>query len=636
MLTVTQALAEEGPLAQRVEGFHRRAQQQAMATVIERTLDESGVLICEAGTGTGKTFAYLVAAVLSGKRVIVSTGTKNLQEQLFHRDLPLVRNALGVPLVAALLKGRANYLCLQRLGAHWAAAGHLGPEVNTDLALIRAWAGRTEDGDRAELAQVPEGADAWRLATSTSDNCLGGDCPHYADCHVLKARRAAQAADIVVVNHHLLFADLAIRQEGFGELLPGADAVIIDEAHQLPELATQFFGTSLGSGQLTELARDARGAYEEEAGDVPGFPALTRELESSLRSLIETLASFAPRTAWDPIRHHPPIGAALEELRRTLIALGEALEPMAERGRALGAAQRRARELGDKLALLSGESSEDSVRWLELGSHHFRWHASPLEVADLFSRWVAEQGGAWVLTSATLAVGGDIEPFAERLGLVDARLRVWDSPFDFARQTLCYIPQGLPEPRQNGYVAAVVRAVVPVLKASEGRAFLLFTSHRALRQAAELLEEGLAYTLLVQGSAPRDELLRRFRTTPGAVLLGTASFWEGVDVRGEALSCVIIDKLPFAPPDDPITEARARALKALGRDPFIEHQLPQAVIALKQGVGRLIRDADDRGVVVLCDPCLLSKTYGRVFIKSLPAMPLCRDIEDVVNFFAKP
>ena len=338
MLTVTQALAEAGPLAQCVEGFHGRPQQQAMATVIERTLDDSGVLICEAGTGTGKTFAYLVAAVLSGKRVIVSTGTKNLQEQLFHRDLPQVRDALTVPLVTALLKGRANYLCLQRLGVHAGVAGHLGADVNADLALIKAWAGRTEDGDRAELAEVPEGAAAWRLATSTADNCLGGDCPNYGDCHVLKARRAAQGADIVVVNHHLLFADLAIRQEGFGELLPGADAVIVDEAHQLPELATQFFGISLGSGQLTELARDARAAYEAEAGDVPGFPALTRELESSLRSLIETLAGFAPRTAWDPIRSHRPVAAAVEELRRALAALCEALDPMAERGRALGAA----------------------------------------------------------------------------------------------------------------------------------------------------------------------------------------------------------------------------------------------------------------------------------------------------------
>lgn len=636
MLTVTQALAEDGPLARRVDGFHARPQQQAMAGAIGRTLDDDGVLICEAGTGTGKTFAYLVAAVLSGKRVIVSTGTKNLQEQLFHRDLPEVRDALAVPLVSALLKGRSNYLCLQRLETHGALAGQLGAEVSADLAIIKAWSGRTEDGDRAELAEVPEGAAAWRFATSTSDNCLGGDCPHYGECHVLKARRAAQAADMVIVNHHLLFADLAIRQEGFGELLPGADAVIVDEAHQLPELATRFFGISMGSGQLLELARDARSACETEAGDVVEFPPLTRELEAGVAVLVDAVAGHGPRIAWDSIRDEAPVSAAVEALGSALAALAQALAPMAERGRALAAIERRARELGERLAILSDGSTRQSVRWLEPGAQHFRWHASPLDVSELFSQWTREQGGAWILTSATLAVGGHLEAFAERLGLADARLRVWESPFDFAHQTLCYLPRDLPEPRDPGYLDACVGKIVPVLLASQGRAFVLFTSHQALRRAAEQLGQRLDFPLLVQGSAPRDELLRRFRTTATAVLLGTASFWEGVDVRGEALSCVIIDKLPFAPPDDPINEARARALKDAGGDPFMQHVLPQAVIALKQGVGRLIRDAGDRGVVVLCDPRLLSKRYGRVFMDSLPPMPISRDIEDVEAFFAQP
>ncbi|NIP47442.1 MAG: ATP-dependent DNA helicase [Gammaproteobacteria bacterium] len=615
MYTVAEALAQDGPLKDAVEGFHARPQQQALAAEIERTLDEGGVLICEAGTGTGKTFAYLVAAVLSGRRVIVSTGTKNLQEQLFHRDLPRVRDALAVPLDSALLKGRANYLCLQRLDVHAAAAGHLDPAVSADLARIRAWAGHTKEGDIAELAEVPEGAAAWRLATSTTDNCLGGECPRFDDCHVLKARRAAQNAELVVVNHHLLFADLAIREAGFGELLPGADAIIVDEAHQLPELATRFFGVSLGSGQLGELARDARSAYEAEAGDVPDFPPLTGALEASVRVLTDALAGGAARLSWDQARQRQAVVDAVAGLERALAALGDALE------------------LAVKLDELSGASSEESVRWLEIGAHGLRWHASPLDVAAPFSQWTREQGGAWILTSATLAVGGHIAPFAERLGLDDARMRVWESPFDFERQALMYLPPGLPQPRDEGYVSAVVAAMVPVLRASEGRAFVLFTSHKALRRASRELEALIDYPLLVQGSAPRDDLLRRFRTTPRAVLLGTASFWEGVDVRGEALSCVIIDKLPFAPPDDPVNEARARAMKAAGRDPFMEYQLPQAVIALKQGVGRLIRDADDRGVVVLCDPRLITRAYGRIFIESLPRMPICRDIEEVVDFF---
>ncbi len=633
MYTVAEALAQDGPLKDAVEGFHARPQQQALAAEIERTLDEGGVLICEAGTGTGKTFAYLVAAVLSGRRVIVSTGTKNLQEQLFHRDLPRVRDALAVPLDSALLKGRANYLCLQRLDVHAAAAGHLDPAVSADLARIRAWAGHTKEGDIAELAEVPEGAAAWRLATSTTDNCLGGECPRFDDCHVLKARRAAQNAELVVVNHHLLFADLAIREAGFGELLPGADAIIVDEAHQLPELATRFFGVSLGSGQLGELARDARSAYEAEAGDVPDFPPLTGALEASVRVLTDALAGGAARLSWDQARQRQAVVDAVAGLERALAALGDALEGLAERGRDLGGVARRARELAVKLDELSGASSEESVRWLEIGAHGLRWHASPLDVAAPFSQWTREQGGAWILTSATLAVGGHIAPFAERLGLDDARMRVWESPFDFERQALMYLPPGLPQPRDEGYVSAVVAAMVPVLRASEGRAFVLFTSHKALRRASRELEALIDYPLLVQGSAPRDDLLRRFRTTPRAVLLGTASFWEGVDVRGEALSCVIIDKLPFAPPDDPVNEARARAMKAAGRDPFMEYQLPQAVIALKQGVGRLIRDADDRGVVVLCDPRLITRAYGRIFIESLPRMPICRDIEEVVDFF---
>jgi len=533
------------------------------------------------------------------------------------------------------LKGRANYLCLQRLETHSAVAAQLGADVGADLAIIREWAGRTQDGDRAGLAQVPEGALAWRYATSTTDNCLGGDCPRYADCHVLKARRAAQDADIVVVNHHLLFADLAIRQEGFGELLPGADAVILDEAHQLPDLATRFFGLSMGSGQLSELARDARAAYAAEAGDVPEFPELTQALESSVTALIEACAGYAPRIAWDAIRTAAAVAAAVEALQRALAALAEGLKSLAERGRGLAGAQRRAAELRDRLAILCDHSSRQSVRWLEPGSHSLRWHASPLDVAEPFARWTVEQGGAWILTSATLAVGGRIELFAERLGLDDARMRVWESPFDFAQQTLCYLPPGMPEPRDPHYLDVFVDRIVPVLHASEGRAFVLFTSHQALRRSAEQFQERLDYPFLVQGSAPRDELLRRFRSTPRAVLLGTASFWEGVDVRGEALSCVIIDKLPFAPPDDPINEARARAMRDAGRDPFLQHQLPQAVIALKQGVGRLIRDADDRGVVVLCDPRLLSKAYGRVFFDSLPPMPMSREIDDVTAFFAR-
>lgn len=635
MLNVTQALSEQGPLAKRVQGFQFRAGQLEMALQVERTLDDMDVLVCEAGTGTGKTFAYLVPALLSGRQVIVSTGTKNLQDQLFHRDLPPVREALGVPVSVALLKGRANYLCLQRLAVHSASPASLAPETVADLATIEDWAGRTRSGDVAELGVLSEQAAAWRLATSTTDNCLGSDCPRYDDCHVLKARRAAQEADIVVVNHHLLFADLALRQEGFGELLPGAHGVIVDEAHQLPDIATHFFGISLSSAQVAELARDARTVAALEAGDVPELPSVTRALESALQAFHRSLEGRGGRVAWEALTRDGAVSRAATGLGAALAELDGALESLAERGKELRAASRRCQMQRQKLDALAAEADGEHVRWLEIESRSFRWHASPLEVADLFAAWMQEQGCAWVFTSATLAVGSDVAPFAERLGLGECRQRVWGSPFDYAHQALCYLPPDLPEPPDDAHTDAVIDAAVPVLEASRGRAFVLFTSHRALARGARGLEERLTFPLLVQGSVPRDELLRRFRETPHGVLLGTASFWQGVDVRGEALSCVIIDKLPFAPPDDPVNEARAEALKARGRDPFLELQLPQAVIALKQGVGRLIRDVDDRGVVVLCDPRLLSRFYGRVFMDSLPPMPVTRELDDVKRFFAE-
>jgi len=392
---------------------------------------------------------------------------------------------------------------------------------------------------------------------------------------------------------------------------------------------------SRGSGQVIELARDARAAFEAEAADMPELLERARTLDACIEALREVLGGAAARIAWDRVKTRASVQDAAEALGAALASMAAALESVAERGRLLGATARRARELETRLSSLAQASSEDSVRWLEIGARELRWHASPLDVAEPFAQWVRAQSGAWVLTSATLAVGGHIEPFAERLGLDDARMRVWESPFDFARQALCYLPPDMPQPGDDGYVDAVIDAVVPVLEASGGRAFVLFTSHQALRRAAATLGTRVAFTLLTQGTAPRDALLDRFRATPGAVLLGTASFWEGVDVRGDALSCVIIDKLPFAPPDDPVNEARARALKARGRDPFMEYQLPQAVIALKQGVGRLIRDADDRGVVVLCDPRLVTRAYGRVFIKSLPPMKPTRDIEDVAEFFSR-
>jgi len=629
----SEILAADGLVARHVAGFAPRPQQQAMADAVASALHDKGVLVAEAGTGTGKTFAYLVPALLSGKKVIISTGTKNLQDQLYHRDLPLVRKALGVPVTTALLKGRANYLCLHRLelGEQRAAGSR---QMLDALVRVRSWAGRTRSGDIAELSELAEDAPIWPVVTSTVDNCLGQECPHWSDCFMAKARRQAQAADILVVNHHLLFADMALRDEGFGEVLPGAHALILDEAHQLPEVASNFFGLSLSSRQLMELAGDTVTEQVREASDMASLRDVADALQTAVRDLRLALGRGSRRAVWHQVAAEDNVKKAVERVECTLAELEQTLKPAAERGKGLDSCWRRSMALAERLALLKEAESESYVRWFETFATAFALHLTPMDIAESFHARMEEYRAAWVFTSATLAVGDSFEHFVSRLGLTEASTARWDSPFDFEHQALLYLPKGLPRPGAPDHTVAVVDAARPVLKASRGRAFLLFTSHRALQQAAELLEDTLEFPLLVQGSMPRAELLKRFRDLGNAVLLGTGSFWEGVDVRGEALSCVIIDKLPFASPDDPVLQARIQALREHGGNPFIEYQLPNAVIALKQGVGRLIRDVDDRGVLMLCDPRVSTHSYGRVFINSLPPMPRTQDLHDVRRFFA--
>lgn len=633
MNSYSELLGPDGPLARHIPGFAPRAQQQEMAEAVGAALEDCSILVAEAGTGTGKTYAYLAPALLSGQKVIISTGTKTLQDQLYHRDLPLVRDALGAPVKIALLKGRSNYLCRHRLEVS-EQGGRLRTRADVqDLAAVGSWARVTATGDIAEARGVPEDAAVWPLVTSTADNCLGQDCPAYGDCHLVQARRRAQEADIVVVNHHLFFADLALRDEGVGELLPGADAVIFDEAHQLPDVASDFFGIALSSGQLAELAADTQAEQLKEAPDMAGLRALADRVQTTARDLRLAFGEATERRDW----HDRPPGfePALAALNEALSELADGLEHAAVRGRGLDGCRRRCEELQARLHLLSGPAPEDHVRWLETYTRAFALHLTPLDVSEIFQRFLHAQRRAWIFTSATLAVRGRFEHFTGQLGLDGAITRCWDSPFDYARQALLYLPKDLPDPSNPAYTPAVVELARPIIEASRGRTFVLCTSHRALRRVAESLQD-LEYPLLVQGTQPRARLLADFRSLGNAVLVGTSSFWEGVDVRGEALSCVIIDKLPFAAPDDPVLRARNEALRARGGDPFFEHQLPSAVITLKQGVGRLIRDVSDRGVMVICDPRLVTRSYGRVFLQSLPPMPRTRDIDDVIRFFQSP
>ncbi len=637
-----------GALATALPGFRQRSQQLAMAQAIGRAIVRRGALVAEAGTGTGKTFAYLVPALLLGGKVIVSTGTKTLQDQLFERDLPLVRDALAVPVTVALLKGRANYVChhhLERAGREDRLPSR---EDARYLPKIVAFARASQRGDRAELADVPENASIWPLVTSTRDNCLGQNCAHHADCFVLKARKEALEADVVVVNHHLFFADVMLRDEGVAELLPNCNTVILDEAHQLPDTATLFFGEQVSSAQLNDLARDAEVTARTAARDVADLPDASVEVVPAVRKLRLAAGEGVGKFARDAALARPGFPEALDHLAAVLDRLAAELAQFAERSEELAQLAERARDAAHAVARWRDgadavpESPEEEgvwIRWIDLSPHGFQLEASPLSIAPLMRRQVEGTARAWIFTSATLAVGRDFSHYTAQLGLEAAHAEAWTSPFDYPAQALLYVPRNLPAPNSPEHTDAVVDAALPLIEASEGRAFLLFTTLRALTRARDRLtdalrQRGLDYPLLVQGEGSRTELLVRFRALGNAVLLGSASFWEGVDVPGDALSLVVIDKLPFAPPDDPLLAARLTRMREEGGNPFMEWQLPQAVISLKQGAGRLIRTETDRGVLVICDPRLTDKPYGRRIWQSLPPMKRTREQSEAEAFLA--
>jgi len=631
--------AQDGPLARAVPGYRMRAQQVEMARRIAQALDANEVLIAEAGTGTGKTFAYLVPALLAGGKVIVSTGTKTLQDQLFGRDLPCVRAALGVPVRIALLKGRANYLCHYHLARTLATGRMPSREAAAHLRAISRFARVTRSGDRAELARVPEDSPAWPSVTSTRENCLGQECPHVKECFVAAARREAMAADVVVVNHHLFFADVMLRDEGVAELLPACNAVIFDEAHQLAETASLFFGESVSSAQLVDLARDARAQAAVHAADFPQLQDAARALDTAARELRLAIGGENARLPARQLDTNPAFGPALDAAASALAELGALLEAQAERGPELANCARRAGEVAVRLARWRAPEEEGWVRWVEVFTHAAALNATPLAVGEIFRRAREGHPRAWIFTSATLAVGEDFSHYRNELGLDEAHTGCWGSPFDYGRRGVLYVPRGLPDPNAPEYAEAVAAAAWPVMRASGGGAFILCTSLRAMRRIHEWIgarigEEGIDLPLLLQGESTKNELLERFRAAGDAVLVASQSFWEGVDVRGRALRLVVIDRLPFQPPDDPVLAARIAHLRRSGRNPFLEFQLPRAVINLKQGAGRLIRDEADRGVLMICDPRLVEKPYGSRIWRSLPPMRRTRELEEVLGFFA--
>lgn len=632
-------LGPEGPLARVIEGFESRREQQVMADWVGETLDSRGMLAIEAGTGTGKTFAYLVPALLSGRQVIISTGTRTLQDQLFHRDLPTVSKALGRPVRVALLKGRANYLCRHRLDLAEGMPSLPGmePPDGRMIARIRRWSRSTTTGDLSEVKSLRDTDPSWAAVTSTRENCLGNECPEFARCHVVAARREAQAADIVVVNHHLLLADLALKDEGFGELLPGTEAVILDEAHQVPEIAAQFFGRSLTARQVSAFARDAFAELGRVGLAQSGARERLAAIDASINGALTAVAGLGERIDWEAL----PEGfvAALEQLRESLASIGPDFAAAGPDDAGLRQCTRRAAKLVETLQALLEAGSDSGLRWVEVSGRGFSVSFTPFEVATRLGELMKAQGGAWIFTSATLAVGDDFSHFLGRIGAPGAQTVRIDSPFDFERQAMLYLPTGLPDPASREYTQRVLAEALPLIEAAGGRSFILFTSHRALREAARSLAElpdfTRRYPMLVQGEAPRESLLKRFRELGNAVLLGTASFWEGVDVRGHALALVVIDKLPFAAPEDPLLKARLEGIRRGGGNPFREFQLPQAVLALKQGFGRLIRDREDFGVVAICDPRLRTRGYGAMFLGALPPATVVTEAADAAAFLRR-
>jgi len=631
--------SDGGALSQVIPGFRHRRQQWEMAQAVAAAIDASSLLVAEAGTGTGKTFAYLAPALLSSGKVIVSTGTKTLQDQLFNRDIPAVRQALQAPVTVAMLKGRANYICPYHLARARDEGRFLDRRDVGYLASIERYAASGGSGDKSALGEVPENAAVWPLVTSTRDNCLGQECAHLKECFVMEARKRALAADVVVVNHHLFFADVWLRDEGVAELLPACNSVIFDEAHQLPDTASLFFGETVTSGQLVELCRDSRAEGLVSAGDFAPLQDAAAGLEKAVRDLRLAAGSVPAKLPRAAALQRNGVTAALTALADTLDTLNAALESQAERAPGLENCWRRGQALAQRTQRWQGgDGADDFVRWLEVGAASVQLNATPLSVGDIFRKQIDGNCRAWIFTSATLAVNDDFSHYCGEMGITDAVTRRWDSPFDYPRQALLYVPQGLSEPNRPGYTEAVVAAALPVLQASRGRAFLLFTSLAAMKVAHGLIQAAFAqagwdFPLLMQGEGSRSELLTRFRRLAHAVLIGSQSFWEGVDVRGDALSLVVIDRLPFSPPDDPVLAARIERINRAGRNAFMEYQLPEAVISLKQGAGRLIRDETDRGVLMICDPRLLTKSYGRRIWQSLPPMTRSRELSEAVAFF---
>ncbi|EGQ9212606.1 ATP-dependent DNA helicase [Vibrio alginolyticus] len=631
---IAKTFSSDGALGKAIPGFQARQPQIDMAEAVSSAIKDQTQLVVEAGTGTGKTFAYLVPALLSGKKVIISTGSKNLQEQLYHRDLPLMVNALGFYGQVALLKGRSNYLCLDRLSRQMVEShtNESDPTLLTQLVKVRAWSSETKTGDLGDCDDLPEDSMIIPTITSTNDNCLGKECPSYTDCFVLKARKRAMDSDIVVVNHHLFLADLAIKETGFGELIPEADVFIFDEAHQLPDIASEYFGQSVSSRQIHDLAKDIEIAYRTEAKDMRQLQKVGDKLMQSAMDMRIVLGEPSFRGNWREALQSGSIKRELLRLTDSLELAIDVLKIALGRSQLLDTAFERANLIKGRIDRVCDVDITGYSYWYDTSPRHFALHITPLSVADKFHEQIEIKQGAWIFTSATLAVSGDFKHFTERLGLKPTKQFSLPSPFDYQKQARLCVPRYLPEPNSNGLADKLVRMLAPVIEENDGRCFFLCTSHSMMRELGEKFREVLELPVLMQGEMSKQKTLAEFMELGNALLVATGAFWEGIDVRGDALSCVIIDKLPFTAPDDPLLKARIEDCRLRGGEPFAEVQIPDAVITLKQGVGRLIRDQKDHGALIICDNRLVTRNYGGIFLGSLPPIPRTRDLDGIKAF----
>ncbi|WP_334320071.1 ATP-dependent DNA helicase [Gilliamella apicola] len=624
--------AENGLLATAIDGFVAREPQRRMANKVTEAINAQHSLVVEAGTGTGKTFAYLVPALRSDKKVILSTGSKNLQEQLFSKDLPIIKKALNYTGKISLLKGRANYLCLERLYHQYAGAGDLDKDLRVDLVRVKNWSIKTKDGDISKCTTVTEDNPVWSILTSTNDSCLGSDCEHYNDCYVVKARKRALNADVVVVNHHLFLADVVVKDTGFGELIPKADVMIFDEAHQLPDLACHYFGQQLTSRQLFDLAKEINLVYRTEVKDMAQLQQCADKLQKCTQDLRLVISQQSPKGNLRYLFNQEAVKNELSYLVDALNFCHEVLLLAVGRSSTLDNCFERIKQYHALLSRLQQTNITGFSYWYECTNNYFIFALTPLSVADKFTQLIAERDGSWIFTSATLSVDNRLDYFTKRLGLDNAESLILESPFDYANQTIMCVPRYIPSPNEQGNAQKLIDILLPVIEANQGRCFFLCTSYAMMNALAKQFRELTTLPVLVQGETSKVKLLEQFIHKGNALLIATSSFWEGIDVRGDTLSCVIIDKLPFTSPDDPLIKARMEDCQMQGGDAFNEVQLPEAVITLKQGVGRLIRHHNDRGAIIICDNRLVMRAYGATFINSLPPSPRTRDINKVINF----